>query len=134
MPGCVLRAAGRDFDADAFLAGSPLCPCVVYRRGEPRGRRSGRMEEASGFKVDVGPPAGDAIAAQIRDATAFVEAHRDELARLAGWPGVESVTLDFGWSFSGDHPAQFAHLPPEFLAACGALRVGIEVSVYATSS
>ncbi|MFO0960220.1 MAG: hypothetical protein U0800_22735 [Isosphaeraceae bacterium] len=132
---CVLRAFGAGFDVDGFLTGSPFRPCAVFRRGQPRTSASKRLCEQGGFHLEVSPEEGDCVPAQVRDATAFVASHRAELERLAAWPGVESVRLDFSWDFPrGNVAGQWNLFPSALLAACGALRVDIIVSVYSASN
>jgi hypothetical protein len=85
--------------------------------------------------LEVSGESGDRVPAQIRDAEAFVALQQAELTRLVAWPGIDSVTFDFGWNFPcGRVSGQFNSFPPSFLAACGTLRIGIEMSVYAVSS
>ena len=90
--------------------------------------------DRSGFHSVVSGADGDRVPVQIDDAARFLTAERAELARLAGFPGVETLTLDFGWDFPVGPDAavgQYNRFPPALLRACGALGVGIEVSVYA---
>jgi hypothetical protein len=134
VPGCVLRAHGSDFDVDGYLASSPFQPCAVFHRGEPRSPTSARLCDTNGFNLVVSDGGGNRVPVQIRDAATFVAAHRVELARRVAWPGVEAVTLDFGWDFPYARVAgQYNYFPPALLAACGVLGLGIEVSVYAAS-
>lgn len=52
MPSCVLRAAGRDLDVDAVLAGHPLeKPDLLWRAGERDAQ--GRAHPGSGFVLWV---------------------------------------------------------------------------------
>jgi hypothetical protein len=52
---CVLRAAGVDFDVDAFLATSSLNATSIRRKGELRliTKSDGPRRERSGFTADV---------------------------------------------------------------------------------
>lgn len=135
MPGCVLRASGADFDVAGYLAVSPLQPCAVFHRGQPRTPGSPRRNDSSGFNLVVSSAEGDCVPLQVCEAATFVASHRAELARLAVWPGVEALTLDFGWDFPSEGVVgQYNYFPPELLADCGRLGLGIEVSVYAVSA
>ena len=135
MPGCILRVSGLEFDVDRYLNASSFRPCAVFRRGYPRTPGSDRLSETSGFNLEISAESGDRVPAQIRDAVAFLASHQIELARITSRPSIESVTLDFGWGFPIERASgQFNYFPPSFLAACGALRIGIEISVYAISN
>ena len=58
MPGCVLRASGKNFDVDRFLEKGVFDPCVVYRKGERRSQRSRKRNLTSGFNVLVSAASG----------------------------------------------------------------------------
>jgi hypothetical protein len=135
VSGCVLRAYGANFDVEGYLASSPFLPGAIFHRGQPRTPGSTRVSNASGFNMVVSDARGDCVPVQIRDAASFIATHRTELARLVAWPGVEGVTLDFGWGFPVERVVgQYNYFPPGLLACCGSLGVGIEVSVYAVSA
>ena len=134
MPGCVLRAYGEAFDVDRFLSSSPFQPCAISRRGRPRTPKSSRPSATSGFNLDVGTCEDQLLSVQVSVAAEFVASNRLELQRLVSWPGVQTVTLDFGWDFPIERVAgQYGYFPPALLADCGAIGIGIEVSVYAVS-
>lgn len=93
MPGCVLRAAGADFDVDKFVGVSTLSSCEVYRKGEPKGRR-GKLHEKSGLNIIVSEADGDDLQQQIEDAVKFLEENMAEVEFLFRF--AEDVSLDFG--------------------------------------
>ncbi len=130
----VLRASGPDFDVDAFLAQSTLKPCAVFHRGEPRfpgGELADRRCEQSGMNV-VASQADFDFALQVKEATAFLSAHAEEIRQLAAFSGVEGVTLDFS-SGQRDVPLQCHNFPPDLIRAAAGLGLGIELSLYAIS-
>jgi hypothetical protein len=96
---CVLRASGRDFDVDAFLAASSWEPTAVHRRGEHRHpvfrKRLGTFYEDAGFNVVVSEAGPGDMDAQVADAELFLDEHADELRRLMSAPGLEGAVLDF---------------------------------------
>jgi hypothetical protein len=124
----VLRAAGRDFDVDAFVAGSTLKPCRVYRRGEPRFARMPPSEE-SGLNVPVSVTEFVEFPKQVAEATEFLQTQADEIRRLATFPGVEKVTLDFGIE-RRDVVVQCDLLPADLIRIAGSLGLSIELSQY----
>ena len=129
MPGCVLRAAGPDFQVDEFLKASTFTTCEVYSKGEARGRH-GRLHEKSGLAVVVSEASADDLPKQIADATEFLERHREEIVRLQSHLGVgEEARLDFGIWQRGEF-GQYCYFPPKLLQLAGDLGVGIELSVY----
>jgi hypothetical protein len=128
MPGCVLRAAGRDFAVDVFLATSPLCPCAVWRRGERRTPRRPPSKDA-GFNLLVSDAPGGDLPSQARDAVRILTEHHEELARLMAWEGVEGAVLDFGVERRGV-VVQCEAFPAPLIRLAGGLGLAIELSLY----
>jgi hypothetical protein len=120
---CVLRAIGTDFDVDAFLRDSPLAG-TVFHRGEPR--PGGGQRSASGLNVEVAGGFGE-LDGQIQAAAHFLFRHEDELRRLASFPGVEEVCLDFGIRIP-DPSASSSVFPADFLWQSGALDIDLVVT------
>jgi hypothetical protein len=122
---CVLRAIGTDFDVDTFLEASQLAG-TVFHRGEPR--PTGGHRAASGLNVDVAGGFED-LDAQIQAAAHFLLRHEDELRRLASFPGVEEVCLDFG--IRVPEPGAASNVfPADFLWQSGALDIDLVVTHY----
>jgi hypothetical protein len=95
----MLRVSGEEFDPDAFATGTALSICRIYRRGEPmfpRTQPAGRTYTISGMNIVVSEADFSEFPEQIEDATAFLRDHQAEIQRLGNFPGVESLTLDFG--------------------------------------
>ena len=128
---CILRAGGREFDPDAFLAGSALPEPVIQRRGDPPwpGEQDTAPRTRSGFSVTVSDAGMDDLDAQIEEAIAFLDQHEDELRRLGRYEGVEDMTIDFGIAWR-DAATQTDWFPPELLWRAGALDIGLCVSHY----
>ena len=122
---CVLRAIGTEFDVDTFLKDSQLGG-TVFHRGEPR--PTGGHRAASGLNVDVAAGFDD-LDAQIQAAAHFLLRHEDELRRLASFPGVEEVCLDFGLR-TPDRSAMSSVFPADFLWQSGALDIDLVVTHY----
>ncbi len=130
MPGCVLRASGRDFDVDEFLAKSSLEPCEVWRRGQSR-RKSRPPSQTSGFNLVVSEAPGEDFRAQVKESIAFLAAYHDELARLRDVLGIEHSILDFGVILPDDLVfGQSNIFPAELVRLAGELGLGIELSLY----
>ena len=128
----VLRAYGDDFDVDAFLAGCTLPVCEVKRRGErvfPAGRSNPRRHDQSGVHVVASAADFDQFPRQVREATAFLLEHAEQVRRLCEWPGVEDARLDFGVE-RRDVAVQCDYLPPDLIRVTGQLGLGIELSQY----
>jgi hypothetical protein len=130
MPGCVLHASGEQFAVDAFLAESSLAPYRVYHRGELIRRVTGRdrQREESALSLDASSADGD-LEAECADVLQFLRTHASELARLAQFPGVTDIRLDFAY-YHRKTFLQCDYLPPELLFLAGSLRIGIELSLY----
>jgi hypothetical protein len=131
MP-AVLRAYGSHFDVDAYLADCPLPVCAVKRRGEPvfpASRPDGRRHTESGVHVLASGAGFDDFSVQVEEAIAFLRTYDGELRRLRGFPGIETVTLDFGIE-RRDGWLQCDRLPSELLQLAGTLGFDIELSQY----
>ena len=127
MPGCVLRASGDEFEPQDFLASSSFKVCNVFRKGDSRGKAS--IWNTSGFTVEVSAASGSELAKQIQDALEFLRINRDEVVRLTDCARLEDIRLDFGVSRKNGF-LQCNYLPPELLKLAGALKIGIEISIY----
>jgi hypothetical protein len=131
----VLRASGPDFDVDAFVAGCGWQVERVFRRGEarlPRTQPDGRTLGESGFNVVVSHAGLDDLSGQLTDAAAFLAANASEVRRLAGFPGVTGVVIDFGVACR-DAAVQSYHFPAELVRLAGACGIALELSRYPVS-
>jgi hypothetical protein len=133
---CVLRAKGKDFDVDLFLQNSPIEPCAVYRRGEPRlpgSQPQGPTCEASGFNATVSMKEWDDLGGQIADAKLFLTSHRAELDRLRSFAGVEGLEIDFPIPLRigrNDVAVQCEHFPADLILAAGSLGIDLAFSIW----
>ena len=128
----VLRARGTEFDPDRFCSKSGFKPCRLYRKGEPvlpATKPEGRKNEDSGIHVVLSEADFHEFPRQVDEATAFLEIHKDELARLRNFPGIEDMTIDFGIA-RRDVIVQSDYLPPCLIRMAGELGLGIEISQY----
>jgi hypothetical protein len=129
---CVLRAKGVSFAVDEFLARSALKPIAIFRRGEPRLPKSqpeGPKLNASGFHVVASEADFSNLQVQIADAIHFLEQNQGELTRLVAFPGVETLSLDFGIE-ERDVAAQSERFPPNLLRIVGHLGIWLEFTLY----
>jgi hypothetical protein len=83
----------------------------------------------TGFSVIVSDIWGD-LRAQVPDAIAFLREHELELARLASYPGVSDMRLDFPYARREGAAVQSDSLPPELLVLAGSLGITIELTLY----
>lgn len=127
---CVLRAAGDEFDVDAFLADCEVPPFKVFRRGQPRS--SSKLNQQSGLNFSVSDAEMTDFDLQLEDATLFFREKREFVRRLTAFPGVEGVSIDFGVAIRQPYGAGF-RFPPELVATIGDLGVELEISTYPTS-
>jgi hypothetical protein len=128
MPGCVFRASGKDFDVEAFVAQTTLKPYQVFHRGEVPHKSRGPRED-SGLKVDVSQADG-CIAEACPDVIDWLFSNMAELERLAVFPGVEILILNFGYYLQKEAAVQFDYLPPRLVKLAAEANIGIELSLY----
>jgi hypothetical protein len=132
---CVLRAAGRTFDVERYLARSPFRPLAVHRRGEPvlsATKPNGRERTRLGCNIEVSGRDFADFAGQVRDAIRFLKGNGAAVRRLRRFPGVEAVTLDFGVVWR-DVAAQMDAFPEELVALAGQCALGLCISHYPVS-
>jgi hypothetical protein len=124
----VLRAFGREFDVEAFLANSTLRVSKRFLRGEIRlpGHQP-RID--SGINVAVSDAGFHDLPKQIDDAIQYLTAHRAEIERLVRFAGVEGVALDFGIAWR-DVYAQSDEFPAALVRAAGECSIGLTISHY----
>lgn len=128
MPGCVFHAVGKDFDVDAFVANSSLQPYEVYHRGEKL-LRSRPAYENAGLKVDVSQADG-CLAVEFQDAIRWLTENMAELERLAAFPGVESMALDFGYNLRSEFVVQSDSVPLELMRLAVQANVSLDLTLY----
>jgi hypothetical protein len=116
---------------------SKLKPYSVYRAGEPRfaSQPKDKINDKSGFKVDLSRSPWDNLAGQVADAIAFLKKHKRTLAKLRSMPEVEDIRLDFPLDLDlridcENVFTQFDYFPPALVALAGALGCGLEMSIY----
>jgi hypothetical protein len=131
---CVLRAIGVGFDVDGFLSDSDFAAAAVFRRGESRlpGAPDSPRLSASGFNLAIGQAGFEDLEGQIREAARFLNEQEDELRRLASYPGVEEVCLDFGVP-RREVAAQNDVFPADLLWRLGALDIDLVLTHYAVA-
>jgi hypothetical protein len=132
---CVLRAAGRTFDVEKYLARSPFRRLAVHRRGEPvppATKPNGPKRPRSGCNIEVSGREFADFAGQVRDAIRFLKGNGAAVRRLRRFPGVDAVTLHFGVVWR-DVAAQTDAFPEELVALAGKCALGLCISHYPVS-
>ena len=127
----VIKAIGVRFDVDAFLVGCTLPVCTSYRRGDRKfgGAPDNPIETYSGVHLVASVADFADFSKQETDATDFLRLHVEQLRRLRWFPGVESVTLDFGIERRNLF-VQCNAFSPELVALTAALGFGIRLLIY----
>src|SRR5687767_9073790 len=128
MAGCYFRASGDEFDVDSFLIGSSLDVDEVYHKGKRKGPK-GKAERFTGFSVWVSEDSLS-LKTQIPQVIAFLHENEGELSRLAEYPGVTELLLDFAYERRAGAAIQSDKLPPELLTLAGGLGITIELTLY----
>lgn len=133
---CILRAAGRNFEIDDFIAKSSLVADSFWRKGEKRFPSSPCNEKkntSSGVRVVASKADFSELPQQIEDVIVFLQQNQEPIKALASFPGVEGVVLDFGAEI---HPPGWASFtfPAELLLLAGSVGVSLCLSVYPTDT
>jgi hypothetical protein len=130
---CILRVSGKALDIDALTSSLAIPAHRTWRIGEARSVVSVRVHADSGANFIVSNADFDAFTQQVEDATAFLQLNVLAIGKLASFPGVERVTLDFGVELLEESVASFSYLPPKLVALAAQARIGVEISHYACS-
>ena len=128
----ILRASGETLDVDSFLSGSPLLINRVYRVGEPvfpASKPQGRKHTRSGFSVIASEVDFEDYKLQMKESFFFMRDHAEELRRLVGFTGIQSVCIDFGANIYPPGWCSF-RFPHRLMKIAGDLRIDLMLSVY----
>lgn len=133
---CILRAAGVDFDVDAFLRTTSLIADSHWHKGEkrlPNSNSSTVVNGTSGVRLVVSKCDFSEFAQQLQDAVVFLRINQEAVKALASYPGIEHALLDFGAEI---HPPGWSSFTfhTELLALAGSAGVSLSLSVYPTAS
>jgi hypothetical protein len=128
---CMLRAAGKYFDVDAFLEKNNLAVSAVFRRGKPKSINKSRIKYLqSSINIAVSNASFDNMKRQVKDAINFLTENRAEIKRLIRFKGVKGAELDFA-SNKNDKFLQEVEFPSELFALTSSLCLSIKLSIYA---
>ena len=108
---------------------------TVFRRGEPTfpaSQPEGRRLDSSGINVRVSDAEFSGLEQQARDALRFLQENEGEIRRLAGYPGIDGMELDFAVNRS-DILVESYRFEPELLEQVGRLGITLCVSCYVPS-
>lgn len=126
MP-CVLRIWGQDLDAASLARATSLIAYRINQKGEAKSRT--RVFNVSAIHVDVSDAGFENLSAQVEDAIRFVTQNEAAIQQAVAFDHVQGACLDFGVDIA-DVAIDTKTLPPELLRRCGALGVGIDISLY----
>ena len=130
---CMLRIGGDALDIDALLSLHPFDINRVWRKGEPRGS-TGKVHTSSGASVVVSDAEFEEFDLQVGDATAFLEAHGQIVAKAASFAGVDYAVLDFAVALRKGYFSQSSCLPPRLIRLAANAGIGLEISHYPCSA
>jgi hypothetical protein len=82
------------------------------------------------MNIKVSAQPFERFAAQMRDAGRYLRLHARSIRALGRFPGVESLTLDFGIAKRSDVVAQYQRFSAELVALAGRLGLALELSLY----
>lgn len=124
-------AHGEAFDVDAFLATTTLRPEYVWHRGDQR--RYACVESkhpTSGVEFIPGDGRVVPFLEQEQIAITYIQAHRDELQALAGYPGVQTFILGLQYICELDESLIGFCIGASHRLMRHALDVGVEPNYY----
>ena len=125
--GCILRVTGSNLVVDDLLRATSLKPYRMDRKGEPGPLKSSRPRVRSGAHFSVSDREFSDLVGQISEAIGYLETNGPEIRRLAAFPGVESMVLDFGVEWR-DVAVQYDRFPAKILELAGVLGLDLEIS------
>ena len=128
---CILRAIGKNLDIDNMLNEIPLEPDRIWKKGEPRFRNSpeSRINSVSGASFLASNAEMNEFEKQQEEATRYLKQNASLIKEVAGYPGVEEATIDFGVELR-DVAIHCDYLTPEFVRYAAEAGIGIEISHY----
>ena len=132
MP-CVLHFLGDALKSSELARLAPVEPCAVFRKGEPRSQRpAARLCKTSGVSLVVSEADFDQLDQQQNEAVEFLSLHREALARMRAFPGVEEACLDFGTEMR-NVIVQSDSFQPVLLGQLAQLQTQLVLSQYPTT-
>jgi hypothetical protein len=110
-------ATGDEFDVNAFLISSTLETDDVFYRDQ-KSNPDSKTSKVTGFSIYISEePVKLELLAEA--AVCFLENHAIELARLACYPGLTDIRLDFYYDHRPEAAIQCDYLPAKLLALAG---------------
>ncbi|HEY0063741.1 MAG TPA: hypothetical protein VGC21_16610 [Telluria sp.] len=128
----MLRISGAYLDVKAMLLENPLPVEQMWVKGEPRILR-GKFHVNSGVSVVVSDAEFDEFDLQAADAAQFLQLHHAAMLKIAAYPAVEEVSLDFGVAIREGYATQSSYLSPQLMQLAASAGVGILLSHYPCS-
>ena len=129
----VLRACGKTFDVDRFLASSHGCTDAVYRDGEKRRIRAGGRDVCTRRGFNLRAPGsrtvGESLPDQAEAVPAFLLRERAGLERRWAFPGLDGSALDSGVSSVEEPCVLFLPLPAARVRAAGLPGIALAISI-----
>jgi|GEM_PF-1202641 len=129
---CILKiqSASQSFKAYAEKCTMPIVS--VKDAGEVRLKAKGELWKKNRISFDVSDSEWNNFPGSVDDAIVFLTKHKSELEELMAMPGITDACLDFAlWSrLDGNFVTQTDFIPPDLMELCGALRIGIMMSIY----
>lgn len=124
---CVLRAGGKKFDVDEYMALCSIRNVIVAKRGD---KRINRINANSGITIFISNHKH--VKTQAKDILLFLINNRGDLMRLKDCKGVDYFFLDFGVLVSEGVLSQSTLIPADLIKAISEFNIGITISYYLT--
>jgi hypothetical protein len=131
---CILRISGDHLDIEALLREVLLKSDRIWLKGQRRfpDNPNSKISDTSGASFVASDADLCDFDRQVTDATKFLKANLGSIRKMKVFPGVESLTLDFGIELR-DAATHSDFLPPDFLKIAADSQVTVELSHYPCS-
>lgn len=133
---CVLHITSKDKSFESFLCKTKLPVYQSHAKGEVHRYRKKRKYGDNSFSCIVSEKKWDDLPGQFIDAIYFLKKHETEISKLMNDYLIDDIRMDFPYEcnlYTKNEFMQSEYLPPELLYLAGKLKIGIELSHYASA-
>ena len=129
---CGLSVLGENFDVDAFVSKVNTLSFTVAYKGDSINKVNQKKRTHSIASITTSEAGFDDVPRQINETIAFLTKHKEALKHIAGTPGIDYATINFGVDSIIDrkHISQSFYFTIDLIKICAELGIEIELSIY----